>query len=481
MDRETQNAVRAYIDAHRDEIKNDLITLCRVPSVSVDGEDYPYGEEVNRALRTARSLCEKRGLFCRVEEKKGYAVAFPEKEKENVSTDIGLFCHCDVVPADESDWTVCPPFEPKQIGGFLFGRGVDDNKGAAVASIYLLDMIKSGVLPLRSSLMIYFGGDEERGMSDIHNFLTNESRPEICLVPDNGAPVSFGEKGILRLVCTAKTPFSQIVSFAGGTVVNAVIGSADVSMRDEDGALYRELCGLIAGKDAFSVSHEGTLTTLDSRGAAAHAAYPANSVNAAVEAAKLLCKAESLCGADRDILAGMVSLFSDPFGSGANIDAEDEKFGKNTFVLGVCELCDDTLVCRVDCRFGRTRSAEEIAARIDSAAKTAGFRGVEVEEEKECYTAQLPERTLSAFLEAYRKVSDPNGEPYYSAGGTYARYLSGGLSCSMFDSYGLNIEYPTLPQGHGEAHQPDETISLSALYKGIFTMANILSALDESR
>ena len=51
----------------------------------------------------------------------------------------------------------------------------------------------------------------------------------------------------------------------------------------------------------------------------------------------------------------------------------------------------------------------------------------------------------------------------------------------MFDSYGLNIEYPTLPQGHGEAHQPDETISLSALYKGIFTMANILSALDETR
>lgn len=483
MDRETQKAVRAYIDAHRDEIKNDLITLCRVPSVSVDGEDYPYGEEVNRALRTVRSLCEKRGLFCRVEEKKGYAVAFSEKECENASegADIGLFCHCDVVPADESDWTVCPPFEPKQIGGFLFGRGVDDNKGAAVASIYLLDMVRSGALPLRSSLMIYFGGDEERGMSDIHKFLTCESRPEICIVPDNGAPVSFGEKGILHLSCTAKTPFSQIVSFAGGTVVNAVIGSADVSMRDEDGALYRELCGLIAGKDAFSVSREETLTTLVSRGAAAHAAYPAGSVNAAVEAAKLLCKAESLCGADRDILAGMVSLFSDPFGSGANIDAEDEKFGKNTFVLGLCELCGDTLVCRVDCRFGRTYDAGETADRIDTAAKSAGFCGAEVEEAKECYTAQLPERTLSAFLGAYRTVSDPNGDPYYSAGGTYARYLSGGLSCSMFDSYGLNIEYPTLPQGHGEAHQPDETISLSALYKGIFTMANILSALDETR
>ena len=478
MTEQIKNAVYSYLEEHRDDILQDLITLCRIPSISVDGEKYPYGEEVNRALNTVRSLCEKRGVFCRTEEKRGYAVAFSDKDRQNAA--IGLFCHCDVVPVDENDWTICPPFSPKREGDFLFGRGTDDNKGAAVASLYLLDMIRSGVLPLKSSVMVYFGGDEERGMSDIHKFLTEESTPDICLVPDNDSPVSFGEKGILRFSCTAKKPFSQIVSFTGGTVVNAVIGNADVALQDENGALYRELCDKTHGNHAFSVTNEGKITVLTAHGIASHAAYPEHSINAAVEAAKVLCGLKTLCSSDREILSGMISLFSDPFGGGADISARDEHFGNNTFVLGLCSLCDGALVCAVDCRFGQTLTADEIKTRVDTSAKSFGFLGAEAEEEKACYTPKLPERVLSAFLDAYRSVSDPHAVPYYSAGGTYARYLPGGLSCSIFDSYGLAVSYPALPSGHGQAHQSDEMICLPALEKGIFTMAAILSELDRS-
>lgn len=470
------SAVSRYIKEHEKDIVQDLITLCRVPSVATDGHRYPYGEEVNRALHTVRSLCERHGIFCRVEEERGYAVAFCDKEKQSAA--VGLFAHCDVVPAQADEWIKCPPFEPLVSGELLYGRGTEDNKAAAVAGIYLLDMVKQGILPLKSPLMLYFGGDEERGMSDIHRFLTEEEKPEICLVPDNDFPVSFGEKGIMRIECVADKAFCDILSFSGGTAVNAVIGSVGVELRDESGALYRELSDKTEQDEAFSVTREGTVTSLSVRGISSHAAFPHDSVNAAIKAAEILSACKNLCREDRRILSATTEWLSDPFGSGADITAEDGKFGKNTLVLGIVSLCDGRLCCSLDCRFGPTRSSEEIGRRIRLSAQKYGFSHAEITEEKACYVADLPESTLAAFMKACREVSDPHCTPYYSAGGTYARYLPGGLSCSMLDSYGLPCVEESLPVGHGGAHQPDERIFLPALFKGMATMAAVLLSLD---
>jgi acetylornithine deacetylase/succinyl-diaminopimelate desuccinylase-like protein len=49
---------------------------------------------------------------------------------------IGILAHLDIVPAG-SDWN-SDPFRMVEKDGYLYGRGVSDDKGAAVASMYAL-------------------------------------------------------------------------------------------------------------------------------------------------------------------------------------------------------------------------------------------------------------------------------------------------------------------------------------------------------
>ena len=73
---------------------------------------------------------------------------------------IAVIGHMDVVEADPKDW-VRDPFKLVEEGGYLFGRGVADNKfdiSAIVAT--LIDLKRAGFRPKRD-ILLYLSGDEE--------------------------------------------------------------------------------------------------------------------------------------------------------------------------------------------------------------------------------------------------------------------------------------------------------------------------------
>lgn len=475
MDGLVREKIEAYVAAHRKDMLEDLTALCRIPSVATgDDEGFPLGREVDRALHEVARLAEKRGVPCRVESERGYALG----EVGSGEHAIGLFSHCDVVPAKEEEWTVTPPFEPYCDGTVFVCRGCEDNKAAAVANLYLMDMVKQGILPMKNRLLCYFGGDEERGMADIHAFLKHERVPELCLVPDSGAPFTLGEKGILWLELAANRPFRQICSFDGGVVTNAVVGSHTAEIRDPDGGLYRELTGKTAGSTRFSAQHREGITSLFCKGKSSHASEPENAVNAAVENAALLVECAGLCNEDKELLKGLLALTADPFGSGAGINSADDKFGRNTLVLGVTRCRDGILICRLDCRFGTSLPTKEVLHRLKEAAYRAGFETVAAPQQKDCFVTDVPQHLIDAFLDSYHHLTNSDAQPYYSAGGTYARYLGRALACSIFCDSGCPAVGQTFPEGHGGAHQPDEKIHLEAFYKGVTVMACLLAEMD---
>lgn len=73
-----------------------------------------------------------------------------------------LLAHVDVVPASGQAWTV-PPFQLTEKDGYLYGRGVNDDKGmaAAVAAI-ALEVRRSGA-PLSRDLIVALTAGEETG------------------------------------------------------------------------------------------------------------------------------------------------------------------------------------------------------------------------------------------------------------------------------------------------------------------------------
>lgn len=103
-----------------------------IPSISEKGtESAPYGEPVDRALEYMLALCSDLGFRTK---NCGHKIGYAEiGEGEEL---IGILVHLDVVPAGNG-W-IFPPFALSSADGKLFGRGVSDDKGPAVASIFAM-------------------------------------------------------------------------------------------------------------------------------------------------------------------------------------------------------------------------------------------------------------------------------------------------------------------------------------------------------
>ena len=125
-----------------------LKELVEIPSSSID---YP---QVNRAMRAMKAYLEKRGLFCTVEtDDQGRELLFAATKPGKVQ-DYILSAHLDVVPASyEGQYTF------KNDNGRLSGRGVNDDKGGALAVAQALVALAGKDV----SVGCIFGADEELG------------------------------------------------------------------------------------------------------------------------------------------------------------------------------------------------------------------------------------------------------------------------------------------------------------------------------
>ncbi len=79
--------------------------------------------------------------------------------------------------------------------GWLLGRGVIDDKGPAVLSIYAgAFFLREGITP-RYTFRALLGCDEEVGMTDVKHYLAGHEQPLFLFTPDAEYPVCNAEKG----------------------------------------------------------------------------------------------------------------------------------------------------------------------------------------------------------------------------------------------------------------------------------------------
>lgn len=103
-----------------------------------------------------------------------------------------LLAHLDVVGAARQPWTV-PPFRLTEKSGWLYGRGVLDDKGfAAIATTVFLELARSHAR-LHRDVILALTGDEESGGSGLKEILAHHR----ALVGD--AELGLNEGGALKL------------------------------------------------------------------------------------------------------------------------------------------------------------------------------------------------------------------------------------------------------------------------------------------
>ena len=468
--KETSDVIRQFINDNKQNIIDMLSDLVRIPSVTSEAkEGAMFGEACRDAILYVEKLMRDEGMATHTHKDCAYTCGKTDGDGKTV----GLFCHADVVTAVEEDWILTRPFEPIVKDGFLVGRGAEDNKSGIVSAIWAVKAMKhAGVMP-KSSILIYAGGNEECGMSDLEIFNAEQPSPDFSIVPDNEYPVCRGEKGILRFWARFRNSFENIISISGGQSLNIVLGSVVCEMKYSD-LLYTQLQRACGGKEELTLT-KGDTITLVAKGRSTHAAYSAESVNALWVMIGALKTCDAL-GGDVEILKNVEKLVADPFSETVGLGTNDSEFSKTTCTNGIVTTDNGRINVSFDTRYG---TEVDIDAFIDGYTHLLDKMGADcdVTERDEGYVIPEDAPIIKAMNDAWNSVTSTPKKPNLSYGGTYARHLKNAVSIGTFIP---TTPRPELPFGHGGVHQPDELLDIEGLMKSIEVITHMILKADET-
>ena len=348
---------------YRDEILKDLATLLEIESV--DGE---RNEECERALAFIIKRAQDFGLDYKMVTDKSVHVQLGDGGKL-----CGVLAHVDVVPAG-NNWSVIP-YALTERDGRLYGRGIADDKGAALLNLYCLRVLKENGVQGKNTLRAIFGSAEETGMRDMQGYFEKMPLPDMAFTPDSDYGICFAEKGILHLRVSTPTNEAKVLS------------------------------QFHAGK-------------------AAHACEPEKGKNAAALLIDLITHAYDLH--EIGALASFIhyALNCETNGRSLGLKMSDGVSGPLTVNLGVIHIEGHTAEAYFDIRYPVTVSGEKIIAQFRAVAEYNGMQVEVVHHDKPlCLEKDSPLiRELSA---AYESVTGEKPTLYATGGGTYARKLGG--------------------------------------------------------
>ena len=173
MDQALNQKIDAYIAQNKEQLLKDIAALVAVNSVEGTPEEgAPFGAGPRAALDKTLELAAGMGFATRnCENYIGYAeLAGKDPEKY-----LATICHVDVVPVGNG-WTA-DPFTMRIQDGWLLGRGVADDKGPMVATLYALKFLKEQGYELRYPIRALAGTNEETHMQDVDYYLKTTRLP----------------------------------------------------------------------------------------------------------------------------------------------------------------------------------------------------------------------------------------------------------------------------------------------------------------
>lgn len=192
---ELRERISRYFDEHRDAIIRDIAALIDFPTIEENHKD------VLMSLKWMLDLGRAAGL--RADVTSGGVAGHIEIGEGDEC--VGILAHVDVVGVgDPQKWGRHDPFKLAYENGLIFGRGVVDDKGPAVISLYSLKFLKESGFPLKKRIRLIIGTSEESGWTDMAEYRKEFGSPDYGYSPDGDFPISNVEKGY----CDAKLYFT---------------------------------------------------------------------------------------------------------------------------------------------------------------------------------------------------------------------------------------------------------------------------------
>lgn len=461
------NDIYEYLDAHQDDIIKDLSDIASIKSVSDASSDIkPHGKGCIDVLECMLEKGKKEGFKTHSFENYVGSILFDNGKEEN----IGVWAHLDVVPEGEG-W-LSDPYCPVVKDGLLFGRGVGDNKSAAIGGLYIQKAIRDLKIPMKHNLQLFLGTAEETGMADVEYYINHYPAPKFSFVPDAGFPGACGEFGRVQYyLVSRKSLSSQVKSFNAGSVFNIIPNKASITLSDNE-----TLDLSVIPEDGYTVTKQDGLVTIEAYGVSKHAAHPEGSVNAIYQLTKVLCNLPGLCEEDQTIFKFLTNVNSDSYGTFLKIDKTDEISGQTVSSGTVIEFKDGIVSLLNDCRHCVTDSNEHIIQTLKENSNLYDF-DVVVKGQSKPYYIDKNGPIVKTITEIYQQWTGEENGPQISKGGTYAGKIPNSVAAGMVLREDFVPDY--IKPGHGSAHQPDEFISIQGFMNGIKLFVKMLLNVDD--
>jgi len=447
--------IHSLIDSYRDELVAALARWISVPSVKdTPAPGAPFGVEVRRMLDMAMADAAAMGFTAK--DYDGYACDITLGDAPEAVAVLG---HLDVVPAGDG-WQT-PPFTAVIEDGKVIGRGSIDDKGPSLAALYAMRAIKEAGVPLKKSIRMILGCDEESGWEDMEYYAAHADMPEVGFSPDASFPIINTEKAMLHAFINAPvaTTGLQVKQLWTGERLNVIPGECKALLAG--GAELAEKVAAYAAKVNLpytaQVTDEGVWVTAE--GIPGHSAYPEGRRNA-IGMMLLLLKELGVEG-PLLTLANVYGMEHD--GSSLGCACQDEVSGPLTCNMGILHLENGAITASLDMRVPVTADLDQLEESARAALKGFTFTTVE---KKEPHHVPAESELVSQLLAAYHEESGLEAYPTSTGGGTYAKVLKQGVA--------FGAAFPT---DEDLAHQAGEYASIDGLMMAAKIYANALLRL----
>lgn len=461
--------IDAYIEAHRQEMIDDICELCRINSERMPSEeDMPYGPGAAECLDAALDMAE--GYEFEVQDYDGYVGCIDFDS--TLPKQLDILAHLDVVPAGEG-WKVTEPFRPVEKDGRLYGRGTADDKGPAVAALYAMRAVKELGIPLKKNVRLILGTDEECGSSDIAHYYAVEKEAPMTFSPDAEYPVINVEKGRLPGHFTARFEKSgavpRLLGISAGTKINVVPGKAAAETEGLEPEVLAEVVKAVEQETGvrFLLEQDQGKCRITAVGTGAHASLPEGGNNAITALLALLCRLPFAPCPQIDAVKNLADLqpHGDLYGTALGVDMEDEVSGRMTLALSMLKVTAEGLDGEFDSRVPVCGNEQNVLQVIREKLAT---RGMTLHNETMTPPHQVPgdSRLVKTLLGVYERYTGQKGECLAIGGGTYVHHLKNGVAFGA-----------AMPGTENNMHGADESAVIDELLISAKMFAQVITEL----
>ena len=429
---------------YKDEVVKEIQNAVRVKSVKeAPLPGMPFGEGPAKALDHFMNLAKKLGF--KAEKFDNYAMHIDMGEGKET---LGILAHVDVVPEGDN-WTY-PPYSGTIADGKIYGRGTLDDKGPAIISLFAMKAIADSGIKLNKKIRMILGADEESGSACLKYYFGELKMPypDIAFTPDSSFPVTYAEKGSVRVKIKKKFSTLKDVVIKGGNAFNSVPNEAN-------GVIPVDMLGEVKNKNKVEFVKEGNVYKVFSAGIPAHGAHPEKGYNAISALFEVLKDIE----VKNEELKGLVAFF-DKFvkmetdGKSFGVKCTDGETGELTLNLGKMSLENNELEICLDMRVPVKIELDKIEETIKKNTEDYGYEFELYSKTKPLYVAK-DSFLVSTLMNIYKELTgDNDAQPVAIGGGTYAKHAKNAVAFGAL-----------LPDQEDRMHQRDEYLEISKIDK----------------